>query len=196
MRSTHYPIGLAPDFDMARIDERVRSRGHAFDRLDGLLMKAFLVQSIANGAARNCYAPFYLWSDDSAITRFLTGPLFGGVVESFGRPGVIDRRVLEFAVADRSGRPALATFETAAVGRATSPSTLAEAEGRWHRAALREPGLVAACTLLDTATWSVTRVRLWADAASARDVGPEAERFDVLLAVGPALQLPVAALEA
>jgi Domain of unknown function (DUF4865) len=76
--------------------------------LDGLLMKAVLVRSIDNGAARNCYAPFYVWRDDSAITRFLTEPLFGGVLESFGRPSVIDRRVLEFAVADRSGRHARA----------------------------------------------------------------------------------------
>jgi hypothetical protein len=196
MRSAHYPIALAPDFDMARIDDRVRSRGHVFDRLDGLLMKAFLVQSIANGAARNCYAPFYVWRDDSAITNFLTGPLFGGVIESFGRPSVIERRVLEFAVADRSVRPTLATFETAAVERATPPSTVAEVEGRRHRAALREPGLVAACTLLDTGAWGITRVRLWADAASVRDVGPEAERFDVLLAVGPALHPSAAVLEA
>lgn len=196
MRSIRYPIALAPDFDMARIAERVRSRGHAFERLDGLLLKAFLVQSVADGAARNVYAPFYVWHDDEAITRFLAGPLFGGVIESFGRPAVIERRVLGFAVAGTTARATLATFETTAIGRATTPDAGIAIEVRRLEQARRQPGLVAATTLLDTAAWTTTRVRLWADAASARDVGPEAERFDVLLAVGPALRAAEAAVPA
>ena len=60
MRSTHYPIELGPTYDMAQIEERVRLRGHAFERLDGLALKAFLVRSVSNGATANCYAPFYV----------------------------------------------------------------------------------------------------------------------------------------
>jgi hypothetical protein len=187
MRSTHYPIELAPAYDMTQIEERARLRGHAFERLDGLALKAFLVRSVSKGVTGNYYAPFYVWNDDSAIARFLTGPLFAGVIESFGRPSVIERRVLEFAVADRRVRPLLATFETAKADTATQPTSLWQTESRFHREVLRAPGLHAACTLVDVQTWTTTRVRLWADADSARKVSPEAERFDVLRVVGPAL---------
>jgi hypothetical protein len=187
MRSTHYPIQLAPTYDMAQIEERARLRGHAFERLDGLALKAFLVRSVSRGATGNCYAPFYVWNDDSAIARFLTGPLFAGVIESFGRPSVIERRVLEFAVADRRVRPSLATLETAKWDTATQPPSLWQTESRHHLEVLRAPGLFAACTLMDVQTWTATRVRLWADEDCARDVGFEAERYDVLRVVGPAL---------
>jgi hypothetical protein len=186
MRSTQYPIELARNYDMTQIEERVRLRGQAFERLDGLALKAFLVRSASTGAKHNCYAPFYVWNDDLAIARFLTGPLFAGVIESFGRPNVIERRVIEFAVVDRSVRPTLATFETAQSDTATQPPSLWQAESRHHRDVLQAPGLLAACTLVDVQAWTTTRVRLWANEASARNVGREAERFDVLRVVGPA----------
>ena len=187
MRSIHYPIELARTYDMTQIEERVRLRGQAFERLDGLALKAFLVQSASNGAMGNWYAPFYVWNDDLAIARFLTGPLFGGVIESFGRPSVIEQRVIEFAVVDRSVRPTLATFETAQADTAIQPPSLWQIESRHHRDIIQAPGLLAACTLVDVQTWTTTRVRLWADEDSARNVGPGAERFDVLRVVGPAL---------
>jgi uncharacterized protein DUF4865 len=163
------------------------TRKQAFERLDGLALKAFLVRSASNDAMGNWYAPFYVWNDDLAIARFLTGPLFAGVIESFGRPSVIERRVIEFAVVDRSVRPTLATFETAKSETATQPPSLWQTESRHHRDVLQAPGLLAACTLVDVQTWTTTRVRLWADEDSAGNVGREAERFDVLRVVGPAL---------
>jgi hypothetical protein len=163
---------------MTQIEERVRLRGQAFEQLDGLALKAFLVRSASNGAKGNCYAPFYVWNDDLAIARFLTGPLFAGVIESFGRPSVIESRVLEFAVVDRSVRPTLATFETAHAGTATQPPSLWQTESRHHRDVLQAPGLLAACTLV-VCKRGPARVRLWADEA-ALEMWPWAERFDVL----------------
>jgi hypothetical protein len=187
VRSLQYSISLDGDYAMEQIDERVRLRGHAFERLGGLALKAFLVQSAARGAVRNCYAPFYVWENDLAITDFLVGPLFGGVVESFGRPTVVDRRVLEFAVVDPNVRPTVATFETAESDHGSQASSLFQTEGRHHRNATKLPGLLAACTFVDTQAWTITRVRLWAHDGSIAGVGPGAERFDVLRAVGPAL---------
>jgi hypothetical protein len=62
-----------------------------------------------------------------------------------------------------------------------------QAESRHHRDVLQAPGLLAACTLVDVQAWTTTRVRLWANEAGARNAGREAERFDVLRVVGPAL---------
>jgi hypothetical protein len=54
MRSLHYPITLPDTFDMRTIERRVRDRAPAFDGLEGLALKAFLVTSIEHGADRTC----------------------------------------------------------------------------------------------------------------------------------------------
>lgn len=190
MRSIQYPIHLPRDFDMAQIDERVRARGQAFADLEGLAFKAFLTQSAAKGATGNCYAPFYVWSDPDAIDPFLAGPLFGAVMQSFGRPNLLDRHVLEFGVADRSVVPTLATFETRQPGTADGLAAIHDAEKTEQRRASGMPGLLLASSLIDFSSWTVTRVRLWANEASV-SAPDNAERFDVLLAVGPALKAAV-----
>jgi len=114
MRSLHYPIALPGDFDMRAIARRVEEKAHLFEAVPGLRFKAFLASSRAQGAARNAYAPFYVWDDDAAAQAFLQGPLFAGVIESFGRPAVLDRPVLAFAPGDLAQAPRLATLETVA----------------------------------------------------------------------------------
>jgi hypothetical protein len=187
VRSLHYPIALATDFDMQAIEQRVRDKAHLFAEIAGLRFKAFLASSRAEGAAANSYSPFYVWDDDAAMSAFLRGPLFGAVIDSFGRPAVHDAPVLAFGLGDRRVEPRLATFETVATDPVARPDGIARAEETLHRAALDTPGLFAACTTLDTVAWTVTRVRLWADEAGARDVPADARRLRVLRAVGPAL---------
>jgi hypothetical protein len=95
--------------------------------------------------------------------------------------------VLALGVADRSAVPTLATLEHVSTDFSVLPRVLQRREEKQHRAALQTPGLFAAATLLDTRDWAVTRVRLWANAASVQGVAADAERFDVLRATGPAL---------
>jgi hypothetical protein len=75
-----YTIPLPPGFDTRRIRQRVRDKAPFFDAHPGLLWKAFLLQE-----PDPAYAAFYLWESAEAATSFLDGPLFAGVVESFGR---------------------------------------------------------------------------------------------------------------
>jgi hypothetical protein len=187
MRSLHYPIPLPDDYDMAAIARRVREKAHLFEALPGLRLKAFLARSRADGVAGNAYAPFYVWDDDAAAQSFLRGPLFAGVVESFGRPGVLDRPVLAFAIADPAIVPALATVETIAHAATASPADIARREETLKAEALALPGLFAGAATLDTSTWTTTRVHLWRDAAAVRGVGGDAQRYEVLRVVGPAL---------
>jgi hypothetical protein len=187
MRSLHYPILLRNDQDMSAIDQRVRDRAHAFEDIDGLLLKAFLVMRIADGDRVNLYAPFYVWEDPAAMRAFLGGPLFQGVVDSFGRPAVIDRQVLEFALVDKGIVPQVATMEHASVPAKVPPADLFRHQASEHQRALRLPGLFASATVLDSSAWRVSRVRFWADEASAASAGDAAERLRVVRAVGPAL---------
>lgn len=187
MRSLRYEIALPDDYDMNQIRDRVEQRGHLFEEVPGLAIKAFMVQSHSQGAARNVYAPLYFWNSHQALSDFTAGPLFAGLIDSFGRPSAADHQVLAFDIADRSALPGVATIEAVDVDASMLPGTFQRLEEKQHRAALTHPGLFAAATLLDTRDWVATRVRLWANSRSVQGVGPQAERFTVLRTVGPAL---------
>jgi len=187
MRSLHYPIALPDDHDMAAIARRVNEKAHLFESLPGLGFKAFLASERARGAARNAYAPFYVWDDDRAAQSFLRGPLFAGVIDGFGRPAVLDRPVLAFAFGDRRILPRIATLETIGSDGAERPARIADREAALQVDTLALPGAFAAIAVLDTLAWSVTRVRLWAEEGSVRGVGAEAQRYDVLRVVGPGI---------
>ena len=63
MYAMQYRITLPSDYDMSIIRERVARTGHLMDGFDGLGFKVYGIQEKARGAARNAYAPFYLWHD-------------------------------------------------------------------------------------------------------------------------------------
>ena len=83
MIALDYTIPLPRGFDTRRIRQRVREKAPLFDAHPGLLWKAFLLRE-----PDTAYGAFYLWESAEAAASFLEGPLFAGVVESFGRPEV------------------------------------------------------------------------------------------------------------
>jgi len=75
--------------EMQAIRERVASKGPAFDTLDGLGLKCFLIRERGRfGAQGNAYAPVYLWPRIDAMWGFLAGAGFAGIKASFGTPPV------------------------------------------------------------------------------------------------------------
>jgi heme-degrading monooxygenase HmoA len=188
MRSLHYPITLSDDFDMRAIERRARDRAHAFEGMRGLTLKVFLSTSIAQGAPRNLYAPFYVWSDAAAMADFLGGALFHAVTQSFGRPAAFDRPVLAFAIADRDVQPEIATIEEVAIDTQRPLLDAYGIEADAHRQEVSRPGLFATVSVLDSVRWTVSRVGLWRSAADASHVRGDAQRLNVLAVVGNAVQ--------
>lgn len=188
MRTLHYPISLPDSFDMQVIEDRVRAKSHAFEGLAGLVMKAFLTRSINDGAPVNVYAPFYVWDSNDSMREFVSGPLFQGVVDSFGRPAAMDWQVLEFGIANREIQPTVATMETIACPARMSPREVYDAESIEHGQTLALPGLFAAVAALDTNAWTIRRFRLWRGVADVRGVTDAADRFKVLALAGAAVQ--------
>ncbi|BDU21567.1 hypothetical protein DYGSA30_30240 [Dyella sp. GSA-30] len=82
-----YRFDLEDDHDMKALRERVSVIGSGFNSLSGLVQKAFLVSSRANGRP-NRYAPFYVWQDEQAMRAFLLSDAFARVCAKYGRPRV------------------------------------------------------------------------------------------------------------
>lgn len=89
MIAMQYQLNLPSDYDVAPLRSRIPQIGARFDTLPGLGVKAFLLRDLGAGATQ--YAPFYLWTDVAAATRFLwddDGAGLGGVIGKYGRPVV------------------------------------------------------------------------------------------------------------
>ncbi len=84
----NYQLSLPRTFDVAALRERIPSIGARFDATPGLGAKAFLVREQGvDGSPLNQYAPFYLFTDETAAATFLWGGTdFTGVAVAYGRP--------------------------------------------------------------------------------------------------------------
>jgi hypothetical protein len=177
-----YEIPLPADYDMGVIRERVRTRGRRTDDFPGLAFKAYLIRE-------HQYAPFYLWHDTAAMTRFLVGGGgFGGIVADFGRPPV--RHWTGVAAAPGPARgavPRAASRHTEPVPYDTDPADVVAAAHEALREHARADGVHTAVLAFDPRDWELVRFTLWesAPAAAAGD-GAHGLRYEVLHLSSPA----------
>ena len=86
-----YHVQLLAGYDMEIIRERVRRTGHLMDGYEGLHFKAYCIQNTGQGAAENCYAPFYVWDSIEGMRSFCWGePGYSSIVRDFGRHPIQD----------------------------------------------------------------------------------------------------------
>lgn len=86
MYAMQYEISVPADYDMGILRERVAKARTMLDDRQGLGLKAYLIRELADGSPVNQYAPFYLWRDTEAMSRFLfAGAGFERIIRSFGR---------------------------------------------------------------------------------------------------------------
>jgi hypothetical protein len=180
-----YQFDFPDNYAMDGIRSRVAERGPAFDKIEGLTLKAFLITDRSAGASANTYAPYYVWRDEAALSAFLSGALFDAVSMAFGRPAV--RRPLSMQFDFGSGAwPRVATIESVP---ATSKS-LADVwagEAKLHNETLARHGLFARSVALDTASWQIERFTLWKNVGCAAPLSADVQLYEVLHLAAPAL---------
>ena len=78
------------------IRSRAGARGHLFDAIPELYFKAFLLRERGRfGAIASEYSSLYLWRADQGFRDFLVDGRTRSVTDSFGRPQVETRFVLD-----------------------------------------------------------------------------------------------------
>lgn len=149
MIAMQYEIRLPSNYDMDVVRERVRTRGHALDRFEGLGFKAYLVRDTT-------YAPFYVWNTSAGMANFLyRGGGFQAILADFGRPEVRHWPGVAFL----RGGAATARYATRTITRLAPEANPIDVVAGIE---LREsPGLHSAAVGVDPRTWEVVRFELW-----------------------------------
>ncbi|MFE7319124.1 DUF4865 family protein [Streptomyces sp. NPDC057555] len=188
MHAMQYRITLPADYDMEIIRHRVTTKGPLLDDLPGLGLKAYGVRERGtDGSPVNQYAPFYLWADQEAMTRFLTGEGFRGLVRDFGRPAVHTWQGLHHRPGPAAGHaPVSFTRRTEILPEDADPATAIEEAVAGHEELAATDGVHSTTLGLDPRRWELVHFTLWADAAPHSTDG---ERFRVLHLSAPGADL-------
>jgi hypothetical protein len=184
-----YSIALPADYDMQAIRARVASKGPAFDTLDGLGLKCFLIRERGRfGAQSNEYAPAYLWPHIDSMWGFLAGAGFAGIKESFGTPPVETWPALAYARSARLTNPRAIVALTREDETLGTDANLVERRERETDAALdaveRTPGLLARAVGLDPSNWRLVRFDYWV--LPQQELPTQSRSYEVLHVSAPA----------
>ena len=173
----YYAHRLPADYDLDIIRNRVQRNAPIWDALPDLYFKAVLLREKGvQGAAASSYSSLYLWRREAALREFLANGRFGAVTESFGRPA-IDVRLLVDARRGPARAAKFARIEEIAVPlEADLPEFLIKETGR-NRALAHRPEIVATVTTLDTQNWRLLRAVLTDGPTAAL---PEGTAYQVL----------------
>ena len=154
----HYAHRLPSDYDVQIIRNRAKARGHLFDAIPELYFKAFLLRERGRyGAIANEYSSLYLWRRDEGFRDFLVDGRTKSATDSFGRPRIETRFVLDALKARAEEARFLYKQEQDIPPDADLTSAFAAEIGR-NRETAKEAGVVASAVGVDAENWKVTRV--------------------------------------
>jgi hypothetical protein len=176
----HYAHRLPADYDIDIIRNRAKARGHLFDAIPELSFKAFLLRERGRfGAIENEYSSLYLWRKDEGFRDFLLDGRTKSVTDSFGRPQIETRFVLDAHRGSGEVAPFLYKQEQDIADDTDLTSAFA-AEIERNREAARQDGIFAATVGVDAERWKFTRVLL-----SERELSGRGTAYQVLYLARP-----------
>ena len=186
MITAHYAHRLPADYDIDIMRSRAGARGHLFDATPELYFKAFLLRERGRfGATQNEYSSLYLWRKDEGFRNFLVDGRTKSVTDSFGRPQIETRFVLDAHKGSGEAARFLYKQEQDIADNTDLTSAFAEEIARNLQTA-RQDGVVAAAVGVDAERWKFTRVLL-----SERELGGRGAAYQVLYLARPLLaELP------
>ena len=181
----HYAHRLPADYDIGIIRDRAGRRGHLFDAIPELYFKAFLLREHGRfGANQNEYSSLYLWRKDEGFRDFLVDGRTKSVTDSFGRPAIETRFVLDAHKGEGKQARFLIKQEQVITADTDLTSAFADEIAR-NREAAKEAGIVVAAVGVDVQSWKFTRVLLSEKEPTGREQGTA---YQVLYLAQPLLE--------
>ncbi|MFM0738249.1 DUF4865 family protein [Paraburkholderia xenovorans] len=155
-----YEHRLPSDYDMSTIRERGRTRGLLWDHAEGLAFKAFALRERGqHGAHHNAYTSIYLWLNEDEAAKFVIGPRFRSVIDSFGRPPI--QTWLPIALRTGQSSTALSIYrEDIPIDEGADLDALRAAETERVAQVAARDDTVLALAGVDVFDWQLTRFTL------------------------------------
>jgi hypothetical protein len=166
MIAMQYSFTLPADYDMATIDRRIRDKGPLLDNLPGLRFKAYLSSrkgDSTTGADENRYAPFYVWSQDEALSDFVCGPAFAGLTGAFGWPQIRTWMVWKAELTQTIRKARFATRQIIAITAHAPLADLRREDSIAAQSDVSEAGALASVAGFEPTNWTRVRFQLWRD---------------------------------
>ena len=184
----HYAHRLPADYDLSIIQSRAKARGHLFDAIPELYFKGFLLRERGRfGAIQNEYSSLYLWRKDEGFRGFLVDGRTKSVTDSFGRPQIETRFVLD-AHKGSGEQPRFLYKQEQDIPIDTDLTSAFADEIARNRESAKQAGVVASAVGVDVQNWKFTRVVLSEKEPTGRDQGTA---YQVLYLAKPLLaELP------
>ncbi len=184
----HYAHRLPADYDIGIIRDRAGRRGHLFDAVPELYFKAFLLRERGRfGASQNEYSSLYLWRKDEGFRDFLLDGRTRSVTDSFGRPQIETRFVLD-AHRGRGEQVRFLYKQEQDIPIDTDLTSAFADEIARNREAAKGEGVVVSAVGVDAESWKFTRVLLSEKEPDGREQGAT---YQVLYLAKPLLaELP------
>lgn len=176
MFSMQYLVSLPAAFDLMSIQARVKEKAPDYDAFPGLALKVWMTQS-AERHGRNLYGSFYLWSDASGASEFLTGSGYQGIIDSFGRRPVASWTALQTRITGPLDRAMVAVQSFVDVPE--SGTVALSLDAALERHADLAPSFTAVC--LDPTLWRLVAFSMLPGETGdvTATLGPDARIFDV-----------------
>ena len=167
----HYAHRLPADYDVDIIRKRAAARGHLFDGIPELYFKGFLLRERGRfGAIANEYSALYLWRKDQGFRDFLVDGRTKSVTDSFGRPQIETRIVLD-ALKGRAENARFLIKEEQDIPRDADLTSTFAAEIERNREVAKEAGVVASAVGVDVQSWKLTRMLVSEKEPTGREPG-------------------------
>ena len=171
MLIAHYAHRLPADYDIDIVRKRAAARGHLFDAIPELYFKGFLLRERGRyGAIANEYSSLYLWRADRGFRDFLVDGRTKSVTDSFGRPQIETRFVLD-ALKGRADSTRFVYKQEQDISPDADLTSAFAAEIERNREAAKQAGVVASAVGVDAQSWKVTRVLLSEKEPTGREPG-------------------------
>ncbi|HLZ02857.1 MAG TPA: DUF4865 family protein [Bradyrhizobium sp.] len=181
----HYAHRLPADYDIGIIRNRASARGHLFDAIPELYFKAFLLRERGRfGAIANEYSSLYLWRKDEGFRDFLVGGRTKSVTDSFGRPQIETRFVLD-ALKGKANEARFLYKQEQDIPLDADLTSVFAAEIERNREVAEEAAVVASAVGVDAQNWKLTRVLVSEKEPSGQEQGAA---YQVLYLARPLLK--------
>jgi uncharacterized protein DUF4865 len=152
-----YATPLPDEYDIDKLNGRIKEVAPAFDNYPGMFFKLYAVNATGPQVI-NEYSSIYLWAGNDPMRKFLAGDRFHSYAEAFARPSA--RIWLPFVIEGEAAAVADARFSLRQIVGIPRTAKVGEFLQKWT-SRRRGQGALFHVAGFDPTTWELVDLSVW-----------------------------------